>query len=45
MATVRSCISPIDSKAVYVPTTEGYGILLSPSEPEKFLSVLNALGR
>ena len=32
-------------KAVYVPTTEGYGVLLSPSEPEKFLSVLNALGR
>jgi hypothetical protein len=32
-------------KAVYVPTTDGYGVLLSPSEPEKFLSVLNALGR
>jgi hypothetical protein len=32
-------------KAVYVPTTEGYGVLLSPSEPEQFLSALNSLSR
>ena len=32
-------------KAVYVPTIDGYGVLLSPSEPETFLSALNALGR
>ena len=32
-------------KAVYVPTTDGYGVLLSPSEPEKFLSVLNTIAR
>ena len=31
------------SKAVYVPTTEGYGVLVSPSEPDKFLAALNAL--
>lgn len=31
------------SKAVYVPTTEGYGVLLSPAEPEKFLAALNTL--
>jgi hypothetical protein len=29
------------SKAVYVPTTNGYAVLLSPSEPERFLSALN----
>ena len=29
------------SKAVYVQTTEGYGVMLSPSEPEKFLAALN----
>jgi hypothetical protein len=28
------------SKAVYVPTTEGYAVLISPSEPEKFLASL-----
>jgi Bacterial PH domain len=33
------------SKAVYVPTTEGYGVLLSPSDPDKFLATLNALTR
>jgi hypothetical protein len=33
------------SKAVYVPTTDGYGVLLSPSEPDKFLATLNALTR
>jgi hypothetical protein len=31
------------SKAVYVPTTEGYGVLLSPAEPEQFLAALNTL--
>ena len=31
------------SKAVYVPTTEGYSVLLSPSEPERFLAALNAI--
>ena len=31
------------SKAVYVPTTEGYTVLLSPSEPERFLAALNAI--
>src|SRR5262245_30308886 len=31
------------SKAVYVATTEGYGVMLSPSEPEKFVAALNAL--
>lgn len=31
------------SKAVYVSTTEGYGVLLSPSEPEKFLTALDAV--
>jgi hypothetical protein len=33
------------SKAVYVPTTEGYGVLVSPSEPDKFVAAINALGR
>ena len=29
------------SKAVYVPTTDGYAVLLSPSEPDRFLSALD----
>jgi hypothetical protein len=29
------------SKAVYVQTTEGFGVMLSPSEPDKFLAALN----
>jgi hypothetical protein len=33
------------SKAVYVPTTEGYGVLVSPSEPDKFVAAINGLGR
>jgi hypothetical protein len=33
------------SRAVYVSTTDGYGVLLSPSEPEKFLTALNAVTR
>jgi Bacterial PH domain len=31
------------SKAVHVPTTEGYGVLLSPSEPDRFLAAVNTL--
>ena len=30
-------------RAVYVPTTEGYGVLLSPSDPDAFLAALRAL--
>ncbi|HEU4687866.1 MAG TPA: PH domain-containing protein [Vicinamibacterales bacterium] len=33
------------TKAVYVPTTDGYAVLLSPSEPDRFLSALNTLTR
>ena len=33
------------SKAVYVPTTEGYSVLVSPSEPDKFVAAINGLGR
>ena len=33
------------NKAVYMPTTAGYAVLLSPSEPERFLSALNTLTR
>jgi hypothetical protein len=29
-------------KAVYVPTTEGYSLLLSPDDPESFLAALGA---
>jgi len=32
-------------KAVYVPTTEGYGVLLSPSQPEQFVAALNTVAR
>lgn len=28
------------SRAVYVPTRAGYGVLLSPAEPDKFLAAL-----
>jgi hypothetical protein len=31
------------SKAVYVQTTEGYGVMLSPSEPEKLVAALNRI--
>jgi hypothetical protein len=31
------------SKAVYVQTTDGYGVMVSPSEPDKFLASLNML--
>lgn len=30
-------------RTVYVPTTEGYSILLSPAEPEQFLSALRGI--
>ena len=31
------------SRAVYVPTTEGYAVLLSPADPDRFLSALSSL--
>jgi hypothetical protein len=30
------------SRAVYMPTTDGYALLISPADPERFLSALNA---
>jgi hypothetical protein len=33
------------SRAVYVPTTEGYSVLLSPADPDSFLQALTALRR
>ena len=30
------------SRAVYVPTTEGYGLLLSPSDPDRFLDAIRS---
>lgn len=33
------------SRAVYVPTTAGYSVLLSPSDPDKFLTSLAAVSR
>jgi hypothetical protein len=30
-------------KAVYVQTTDGYGVMVSPSEPDKFLGALHML--
>ena len=33
------------SRAVYVPTTAGYSLLLSPADPERFLSALRAVVR
>jgi hypothetical protein len=29
------------SKAVYVPTTDGYAVLASPSDPDRFVAALN----
>ena len=29
-------------KAVYIPTTEGYSVLISPSDPDGFLSALRS---
>jgi hypothetical protein len=31
------------SRAVYLPTTEGYSVLLSPAEPDQFLSALRGI--
>jgi len=31
------------TRAVYVPTTAGYSLLLSPSDPDRFLQALRAL--
>jgi len=33
------------SRAVYVPTTAGYSLLLSPADPDRFLSAVRAIGR
>jgi len=33
------------SKAVFVPTTEGYGVLVSPSEPDRFVAAVNQFAR
>jgi hypothetical protein len=33
------------SRVVYVPTTAGYGLLLSPSEPDQFLAAVHAVSR
>jgi hypothetical protein len=33
------------SRAVYVPTTAGYSLLLSPADPDRFLSAVRALAR
>lgn len=32
-------------RAVYVPTTAGYSLLLSPADPDRFLSAVRAFGR
>lgn len=32
------------TKAVYVPTTEGYSLLLSPAQPDAFLAALQSMG-
>lgn len=31
------------SRAVYVPTNAGYGVLLSPAEPDRFLAALGSI--
>jgi len=33
------------SRAVYVPTTAGYSLLLSPADPDAFVSAIRAVGR
>ena len=33
------------SRAVYVPTTAGYSLLLSPADPDRFLSAVRAIAR
>lgn len=32
-------------RAVYVPTTAGYSVLLSPAEPDAFVSALRAIAQ
>ena len=32
-------------RAVQVPTTEGYSVLLSPADPEAFVTAMHSLGR
>jgi hypothetical protein len=32
-------------RAVYVPTTAGYSLLLSPTDPDRFLSAIRAVAR
>jgi hypothetical protein len=32
-----------ERRAVYVPTTEGYSVLVSPADPDAFLSALSSL--
>jgi hypothetical protein len=31
------------SRAVYIPTTAGYSVLLSPAQPDEFVSALRAI--
>ena len=33
------------SRAVHVPTTEGYSIILSPADPDAFVAAMHSLGR
>ncbi len=33
------------NRAVYVPTTEGYSVLLSPADPDRFLAAVRAAAR
>ena len=33
------------SRAVYVPTTAGYSLLLSPADPDRYLSAVRAMAR
>jgi hypothetical protein len=33
------------SRAVYVPTTAGYGVLLSPQNPDEFVAALRGIGK
>lgn len=33
------------ARAVYIPTTEGYSLLLSPSDPDRFISTLRSVAR
>jgi hypothetical protein len=33
------------SRAVHVPTTEGYSVILSPADPDAFVAAMHSLGR